>query len=90
MPFLSTAAAIYVLVNVFTFSVFFLDKRSAKRSARRTPEKTLLTFAFIGPFGAAAAMHVFRHKTQKSRFRLVPLFLLLHLAVAIALVLGLV
>jgi len=39
-------------------------------------------------FGAFAAMRLFRHKTQKAKFRLVPLFLCLHLVLFAALALG--
>lgn len=89
MPFLPAAAAVYLLANAVSFSAFYLDKRSARRSLRRTPERTLLLLALIGPFGAVAAMHAFRHKTQKPLFRLVPLFLGLHIALAAALIMGL-
>ena len=37
--------------------------------------------AFIGPIGAYSAMNIFRHKTLKTKFLLVPAFLVLHLAV---------
>jgi len=84
------ALAIYALVNAVSFIAYYRDKKSAKKNARRTPEKTLLVLALFGPFGAFAAMRAFRHKTQKTAFRLVPLFLCLHLVVAAALVLGLV
>ena len=78
--------AVYLLVNAVAFLVYYHDKRSARRSAWRTPEKTLLGIAFFGPLGAYAAMRLFRHKTQKPVFRLVPLFLCLHLVLAAALV----
>jgi len=83
MPFLPAAALVYLIANALAFSVFSLDKRSAKRSLRRTPERVLLILAFFGPFGAFTAMHAFRHKTQKPKFRLVPLFLILHVALAV-------
>ncbi len=83
------ALAIYALVNAVSFITYYRDKKSAKRSARRTPEKTLLVIALFGPLGAFAAMRAFRHKTQKGKFRLVPLFLCLHLVLAAALALGL-
>ncbi|MDK2890142.1 MAG: hypothetical protein PWR21_774 [Methanoculleus sp.] len=84
------ALAIYALVNAVSFIAYYRDKKFAKRSAKRTPEKTLLVLALFGPFGAFAAMRAFRHKTQKAKFRLVPVFLCLHLVLAAALVLGLV
>ena len=88
-PFVA-AITVYLLVNVVSFLVYYRDKRSAERTAWRTPEKRLLLLAFFGPFGAVAAMHAFRHKTQKAKFRLVPLFLCLHIVLAAAFGLGLV
>ncbi|ABN58333.1 MULTISPECIES: DUF1294 domain-containing protein [Methanoculleus] len=82
------AIAVYLLANAVSFIAYYRDKRSAKRSAWRTPEKTLLVIALFGPFGAFAAMRAFRHKTQKPLFRLVPFFLFLHLVLATALVTG--
>ena len=46
-----------------------------------------VAFAFFGPLGALAAMRVFRHKTQKAKFRLVPLFLCLHVGIVVLLLL---
>lgn len=82
------AIAVYLLANAVAFLAYYRDKRSAERAARRTPEKTLLVLALVGPFGALAAMRAFRHKTQKTMFRLVPLFLCLHLVLFAALALG--
>lgn len=53
----------------------------AKKNTWRTSENTLLVLAFLGPFGAFVAMRLVRHKTQKIKFRLVPIFLLIHLVV---------
>ena len=88
MSLIPTLITAYLLVNAVSFLAYYLDKRSAKRSAWRTPEKTLLIIAAFGPFGAFAAMRTFRHKTQKPLFRLVPLFLFLHLVLAAALAAG--
>jgi uncharacterized membrane protein YsdA (DUF1294 family) len=76
-------AIIYIGVNVLAFTAFAQDKFKARANARRTPENTLLVLAALGPFGALAAMQVFRHKTRHVKFYLVPLFALVH-AVLIA------
>ncbi len=81
------AAILLVFLNALSFFAFFRDKGAAKKGTWRTPERRLLFLALLGPFGAAAAMRAFRHKTQKTKFRLVPLFLCLHIGLAIALVL---
>ena len=72
------AAVFYIVVNIIAFLVYGRDKRKAENGAWRTPEKTLIIAAFIGPFGAYAGMRRFRHKTQKLKFKLVPFFLVLH------------
>jgi uncharacterized membrane protein YsdA (DUF1294 family) len=40
--------------------------------------KTSYFFALIGPFGAYAAILVFRHKTRKLKFYLVPVYAILN------------
>jgi uncharacterized membrane protein YsdA (DUF1294 family) len=64
-----------VIVNSVTLVVFGIDKLMSKKSGWRTPESKLLLMAFIGPFGACAGMFLFRHKTRKVKFLLVPIFL---------------
>ena len=71
-------ATFYVVVNIIAFLAYGRDKRKAENGEWRTPEKTLIIAAFLGPFGAYAAMRRFRHKTQKLKFKLVPFFLVLH------------
>ena len=46
------------------------DKRAAELGRRRTPERDLLTLAFIGgTAGALVAQQMLRHKTRKEPFR---------------------
>ena len=53
------------LVNVIAFTVYGADKRRAKKSKRRVPEKTLFLLALVGgSVGALAGMYLFRHKTR--------------------------
>jgi uncharacterized membrane protein YsdA (DUF1294 family) len=73
--------AIYVIFNGIVFCIYANDKRKAKRNSRRISEKRLLILALIGPIGAYSAMNIFRHKTLKTKFLLVPVFLVLHVAV---------
>ena len=68
----------YALVNGSVFLLYAYDKRKARVAAWRIPEKILLLSAFFGPFGAYGAMKLLRHKTQKLKFYLVPVFLLVH------------
>ena len=71
---------LYLCVNLIAACAFAWDKRKAKRNSWRTSENTLLVLAFLGPFGAFFSMRLFRHKTHKIKFWLVPFFLVLHLA----------
>jgi uncharacterized membrane protein YsdA (DUF1294 family) len=68
---------ILIVVNVIALAAFGLDKFQSKRGDWRVPELRLLLFAFFGPFGALAGMLLFRHKTRKIKFMLVPVFLFL-------------
>ena len=58
-------------LNLFTFLAFGWDKRRAIKGKSRTSEGTLITFSFFGGFlGGFLAMNLFRHKTQKTSFKL--------------------
>jgi uncharacterized membrane protein YsdA (DUF1294 family) len=70
---------ILLVVNFVSLVFFGLDKLLAIRGGMRIPETRLLLLAFLGPFGAQLGMLLFRHKTRKPRFLLVPLFLLFQL-----------
>lgn len=74
-------ALIYVvIVNVITYGLFGWDKFQAKRGGGRISEKTLLTLcAAGGASGGLIAMNAFKHKRQKSLFKVaVPLLLVVH------------
>jgi len=77
MTFLALAG-LYVLINLVALAMYAYDKVMARRGNRRLSEKALLTVALVGPFGALAGMRWFRHKTRKIKFKLVPLFAVLH------------
>ncbi len=73
----------FTLVNFVALACFGLDKIWAMSGGgRRIPESRLLLLAFLGPFGALPGMLLFRHKTRKPRFLLVPLFTLFQLVLA--------
>jgi uncharacterized membrane protein YsdA (DUF1294 family) len=76
----------YLVLNAAAFLSFGKDKRHARSGKRRTSENRLLLWSMLGPLGAFAAMHIYRHKTRDSKFLLVPLFLLLHLLIVAYLV----
>ena len=80
--------ALFLALNLFVFSIYFLDKEAARHGRRRISERTLLTLALIGgSLGAVAAQQILRHKTRKEPFRsILAGILILHGALAAVLV----
>jgi uncharacterized membrane protein YsdA (DUF1294 family) len=66
-----------IVANIIAFAIFGIDKLNSKKRGWRISESRLLLIAFFGPFGAYIGMFLFRHKTRKIKFLLVPIFLLL-------------
>lgn len=63
--------SVLLLLNIFTCTLFYIDKRKAKTNGRRIPEKTLLFFTFaLGGIGAWVGMKQFRHKTKHLSFKI--------------------
>ena len=80
------------IANLTAFCLFGLDKRKAKRKAKRPQvwrirERTLFLWALAGgSVGAIAGMRVFRHKTRKARFAVgLPLILCAQILIPLAL-----
>jgi uncharacterized membrane protein YsdA (DUF1294 family) len=78
-----TLLVLLVIMNVASLTIFGVDKLQSMGRGWRIPELRLLAIAFIGPFGAYAGMLLFRHKTRKVKFLLVPIFLLIQLCLII-------
>jgi len=74
-----TPIVFLLIFNIISLIFFGVDKLKSVRSRWRIPELRLLLLALIGPFGAYAGMLLFRHKTRKVKFLLVPFFLLIQL-----------
>lgn len=74
----------FILINLFSFSLYGIDKSRAVHHKWRIKESVLLGAACLGgAAGAGLGMSIFRHKTRKLKFRiLVPLSLALWLALA--------
>ena len=81
MEFLYIALAVYAVLNIISMFMFFSDKRKAVKGKWRTTENALLFSAFLGPFGATLGMHLAHHKTNKPKFKLVYLFLIVHIVI---------
>ena len=74
----------FFFINLITFLLFLLDKilskcneysnkmtnnkNKYKNKFYRLPEKTLLGFLFLGPFGGVLGMILCCHKTRKCKF----------------------
>lgn len=78
----------FVVINVATFLVYGADKRKAVKNKWRIPENTLVFLAFIGgSAGALAGMKIFRHKTQKAKFKFgIPVIIFLQIMLLIYLI----
>ena len=76
-----------IILNLAGLITMASDKKRAKGKRWRIPESVLLTIAFIGgSLGSTAGMLIFRHKTKHLKFTiLLPLFLILHIFIALIL-----
>lgn len=62
----------FVLINVFTFALYVIDKRKAVKGKRRISERTLICFTLaLGDLGALLGMWLARHKTKNRKFKVV-------------------
>lgn len=76
----------YAAVNLYVFFLYGRDKRLAVKKKMRIPERTLITAAVFGIFGAAAGMVFFHHKTRKPKFYIgIPVIFALEAALAVLL-----
>lgn len=73
---------IYLILNIVALLMYRSDKKKAENNQYRTSENTLLLAALIGPFGAYAGMKKYHHKTRKLKFKLVFVFMALHIIIA--------
>lgn len=78
------------IINLIGFFAMFLDKRKAKKSKWRIPEKTLFLFALVGgSLGTTLGMHTFRHKTKHWYFKFgMPAILILQIILIVYLILN--
>lgn len=73
---------IYIFINLFTFTVYGVDKRKAIHHKWRISEKSLLLISVLGPVGSFFSMILFRHKIKKLKFILiVPTLIVIHFGI---------
>lgn len=79
-------SGIWILFNLISFIMFFIDKRKAEKKRWRIPESTLIISSVFGIIGGLCGMYVIRHKTKKPKFYItLPLILILETALVILL-----
>jgi uncharacterized membrane protein YsdA (DUF1294 family) len=62
--------AIYMVVSLLSFIMYFFDKSAARKGAWRTQENTLHLLSLAGGWpGALIAQKKLHHKTKKQSFR---------------------
>ena len=71
--------AVIFILNMYSFLLFRGDKMRAREGEWRISESKLLVASFFGPFGAYRGMKKFHHKTQKLKFKLVAVFLIIQI-----------
>lgn len=82
---------VYIAWNLITFSMMGIDKYKAKHKKWRISEAALITSAFaMGGMGAIMGSRAFRHKTQKTKFKvLLPIAVIVNAITIYLLVIGL-
>ncbi|KON33302.1 hypothetical protein AC477_01665 [miscellaneous Crenarchaeota group-1 archaeon SG8-32-1] len=68
-----------VILNIISMILFGVDKLKSIRGGWRIDEWRLLLIALLGPFGAYLGSLLFKHKTRKAKFLLVPIFMFMQL-----------
>jgi uncharacterized membrane protein YsdA (DUF1294 family) len=76
---ISPLIALLTIVNVASLVIFGVDKLKSIRGGWRIPEMKLLLVALCGPFGAYTGILLFRHKTRKIKFFVVPIFMFIQI-----------
>lgn len=62
-------AIYFIIINLISFVMFYVDKQKARKDKWRIEEKTLHLTSFLGGTpGSIAAMILFHHKTRKAGF----------------------
>ena len=61
---------LFILINIFTFFLYYSDKKRAINNKKRISENRLIFFTLcLGGIGALIGMIRFRHKTKKTKFK---------------------
>ena len=67
-----------IIINVISLLICYIDKFKAIHHKYRIPENILILISLIGGcFGFIIGMNLFHHKTKKTKFKLVYLFVII-------------
>ncbi|HOW22662.1 MAG TPA: DUF1294 domain-containing protein [Sedimentibacter sp.] len=78
MPNIKYIIVYLIIINLFSFILFFVDKQKSKKGKWRIKESTLHAAGFMGGIiGSIAAMLLFHHKTKKPNFIAITIIALL-------------
>lgn len=70
MQILGYTLGYLLIINLITFITFGVDKRKAQKDKWRISEDSLVTLMLIGgAIGSYLGINKFRHKTQKTKFK---------------------
>ena len=86
MPYLIASLILYlIIINAVGLILMLMDKRAARKSAWRIPERRLMNIALSGGcFGIYAGMLLFRHKTKHPKFSIgVPVIMVFYILLAV-------
>ena len=77
--------AYLLIINIFAFILYGIDKYKAKKHLWRIPEIWLLGVSVVGgSIGALTGMYTFHHKTKHLKFKFgIPVIILLQLSMVV-------
>ena len=73
----------FIIINIISFILMFLDKRRAIKNKWRISENTLMIVSILGgSIGGILGMYTFRHKTKHIKFKVgIPIILIIQLLI---------
>ena len=73
----------FIIINIISLILMFLDKRRAIKNKWRISENTLMIVSILGgSIGGILGMYTFRHKTKHIKFKVgIPIILIIQLLI---------
>ena len=70
----------FLIINIFSFILFAIDKQKAKKNKYRIPEAWLFFISLIGgSLGGLLSMNIMKHKTSKISFAIgIPMLMIVN------------